>query len=106
MTSRTTHSKRPFVIAEIALSHDGSLGMAHAFIDAAAQAGADAVKFQTHIAVAESTFDEPFRIAFSVRDGTSATTTGVARSSPPSSGRSWLLMPSVAGSPFSAHPSR
>ena len=68
MTSRTTHSKRPFVIAEIALSHDGSLGMAHAFIDAAAQAGADAVKFQTHIAVAKSTFDEPFRIAFSVQD--------------------------------------
>jgi sialic acid synthase SpsE len=35
--------------------------MAHAFIDAAADAGADAVKFQTHIASAESTLDEPFR---------------------------------------------
>ena len=59
---------RPLVIAEIALSHDGSLGMAHAFLDAAAEAGADAVKFQTHIATAESTFDEPFRIAFSRQD--------------------------------------
>jgi N,N'-diacetyllegionaminate synthase len=68
MTSLTINSKRPFVIAETALSHDGSLGMAHAFIDAAAQAGADAVKFQTHIAAAESTFDEPFRVAFSVQD--------------------------------------
>lgn len=68
MTSRTTHSKRPFVIAEVALSHDGSLGMAHAFLDAAAQSGADAVKFQTHIADAESTFDEPFRVPFSRQD--------------------------------------
>ena len=68
MTERSIDSKRPFVIAEIALAHDGSLGMAHAFVDAAAQAGADAVKFQTHIATAESTFDEPFRIAFSRQD--------------------------------------
>jgi N,N'-diacetyllegionaminate synthase len=68
MAERTIDSKRPFVIAEIALSHDGSLGMAHAFLDAAAQAGADAVKFQMHIAGAESTFDEPFRVAFSRQD--------------------------------------
>ena len=68
MTERFIDSKRPFVIAEIALAHDGSLGMAHAFVDAAARAGADAVKFQTHIATAESTFDEPFRIAFSRQD--------------------------------------
>lgn len=62
--------KQPFMIAEVAQAHEGSLGMAHAFIDAAAQAGADAVKFQTHIAAAESTFDEPFRIQFSVQDKT------------------------------------
>ncbi len=59
-----------FVIAEVSQSHDGSLGLAHAFIDAAAEAGADAVKFQTHIAAAESTFDEPFRVRFSKQDET------------------------------------
>ena len=41
------------IIAEVAQAHDGSLGMAHAFIDAVGDAGADAVKFQTHIAAAE-----------------------------------------------------
>ena len=56
MTERFIDAKRPFVIAEIALAHDGSLGMAHAFVDAAAQAGADAVKFQTHIATAKFHF--------------------------------------------------
>jgi N,N'-diacetyllegionaminate synthase len=60
----------PFVIAEVAQAHDGSLGTAHAFIDAAAEAGADAVKFQTHIARAESTLDEPFRTRFSHEDRT------------------------------------
>jgi N-acetylneuraminate synthase len=59
-----------FLIAEIAQAHDGSLGMAHAYIDAAAEAGVDAVKFQTHIAEAESTLDEPFRIKFSRQDAT------------------------------------
>ena len=58
------------LIAEIAQAHDGSLGLAHAFIDAAATAGADAVKFQTHIAAAESTLDEPFRVRFSKQDAT------------------------------------
>ncbi len=47
------------VIAEIAQTHDGSLGTAHMMIDAVADASADAVKFQTHIADAESTFEEP-----------------------------------------------
>lgn len=59
-----------YLIAEIAQAHDGSLGTAHAHIDAAAEAGADAVKFQTHIAAAESTRDEPFRVAFSRQDAT------------------------------------
>jgi len=58
------------VIAEVAQSHDGSLGMAHAFIDAAANAGADAIKFQTHIAAAESTPSEPWRKPFSDQDAT------------------------------------
>lgn len=57
-----------FVIAEIAQAHDGSLGMAHAYIDAAAQTGVQAVKFQTHIAAEESTLDEPWRVHFSRQD--------------------------------------
>lgn len=36
------------VVAEVGLAHDGSLGMAHAYIDAVAKAGAEAVKFQHH----------------------------------------------------------
>jgi N,N'-diacetyllegionaminate synthase len=59
-----------FVIAEVAQAHDGSLGYAHAFIDAAADAGADAIKFQTHIADAESTLDEQFRVQLSGQDAT------------------------------------
>ena len=59
-----------FVIAEVAQAHDGSLGTAHSFIDAIAAAGADAVKFQTHIASAESTPGEPWRIRFSPQDET------------------------------------
>lgn len=57
-----------FVIAEIAQAHDGSLGMAHSFIDAAADARVDAIKFQTHIAAEESTRDEPWRVKFSKQD--------------------------------------
>ena len=50
---------RVLIIGEIAQAHDGSLGAAHAYIDAIADAGADVVKFQTHIAAAESTRQEP-----------------------------------------------
>jgi N-acetylneuraminate synthase len=58
------------IIAEVAQAHDGSLGMAHSFIDAAARAGADAVKFQTHLAAAESSPAEPWRVKFSYQDAT------------------------------------
>ena len=63
-------SGRCLIIGEVALTHDGSLGLAHAFVDAIADAGADAVKFQTHIAAAESTPSEPFRVNFSRQDET------------------------------------
>lgn len=61
---------RPFIVAEVAQAHDGSLGFAHSFIDIAAGAGADAIKFQTHIAEAESTREEQFRVPFSYEDAT------------------------------------
>lgn len=60
--------RRCLVIGEVAQAHDGSLGLAHAFIDAISATGADAVKFQTHIASAESTPSEPWRVKFSRQD--------------------------------------
>lgn len=59
-----------YIVAEVSQNHDGSLGQAHAFIDAVAKTGVDAIKFQTHIAEAESTPDEPFRVKFSYEDET------------------------------------
>jgi N,N'-diacetyllegionaminate synthase len=59
-----------FIVAEIGQAHDGSLGTAHAYIDAVAKAGVDAVKFQTHIARAESTPAEKFRVNVFPQDAT------------------------------------
>ncbi len=59
-----------FIIAEMGLSHDGSLGAAYAFIEAAAKTGVQAVKFQTHIASAESTKEEKFRVKIFPQDKT------------------------------------
>ncbi len=53
------------IIAEIAQAHDGSLEIAHKYIDAVSKTGVDAIKFQTHIAKAESSIYEPFRVRFS-----------------------------------------
>lgn len=53
------------IIAEIGQAHEGSLGIAHSYIDVLAETGVDAVKFQTHIAQAESSLEEPFRVKFS-----------------------------------------
>jgi N,N'-diacetyllegionaminate synthase len=58
------------IIADVAQAHDGSLGTAHAFVDAVARTGADAIKFQMHIAEAESTPGEPWRVRFSPQDET------------------------------------
>ncbi|TVZ54858.1 N-acetylneuraminate synthase [Lutibacter sp. Hel_I_33_5] len=58
------------IIAEIAQAHDGSLGMVHAYIDAVAKTGCNAIKFQTHISEAESSLYEPFRVQFSKQDKT------------------------------------
>ena len=59
-----------FLIAELAQAHEGSLGILHSYIDALAATGVDAVKFQTHIAEAESSLAEPFRVKFSYEDDT------------------------------------
>lgn len=67
---RIGNGLRPFIIAEVGQAHDGSLGLAHSFIDAASKSRVDAVKFQTHIANSESTIDEPFRVKFSLQDET------------------------------------
>lgn len=59
-----------FVVAEVGLGHEGSLGMAHAYIDAIADGGAQAVKFQMHIAAEESTPAEAFRVRVFPQDAT------------------------------------
>ena len=56
------------IIAEIGLSHEGSLGTAHSYIDALAKTEVDTIKFQTHVAEAESSENENFRVAFSKQD--------------------------------------
>jgi N-acetylneuraminate synthase len=57
------------VIAEVGLAHEGSMTLALSYIDAIAKSGADAVKFQTHIADSESTKFDKFRIkSIYVRD--------------------------------------
>ncbi len=43
----TAHPPRAFIIAEAGVNHDGDIDQARRLIDAAADAGADAVKFQT-----------------------------------------------------------
>lgn len=58
------------VIAEVGLAHEGSLGQAHSYIDLAAQCGATAVKFQTHIPEEESTPEEKFRVKVFPQDET------------------------------------
>jgi N,N'-diacetyllegionaminate synthase len=69
--TRKLGADRPvFVIAEVAQAHDGSLNLAHSFIDAAAAHGADAIKFQTHIAAEESSPAEQWRVQFSKQDAT------------------------------------
>ncbi|HEU4589068.1 MAG TPA: N-acetylneuraminate synthase family protein [Gemmatimonadales bacterium] len=61
-------AQRPLVVGEVAQAHEGSLALAHAFIDAIGAAGADGVKFQTHIAAAESTPAEAWRVPFTTQD--------------------------------------
>ena len=63
-------ASQPYIIAEIAQAHDGSLGYAYSFVELAKEIGADAVKFKTHISKAESTWDEEFRVNIFPQDKT------------------------------------
>lgn len=63
-------NKKPYLIAEIAQAHEGSLGILHSYIDAVSKTGVQAIKFQMHIAEAESSIYEPFRVKFSKEDNT------------------------------------
>lgn len=67
-SSRVGGGSPCYLIAEIGMAHDGSLALAQAHIDAAIAAGADAVKFQAHVAEAESTSRESFRVEMSGQD--------------------------------------
>lgn len=67
---KDTQKKAPYIIAEIGQAHEGSLGILYSYIDALASTGVNAVKFQMHIAEAESSEHEPFRVHFSVEDAT------------------------------------
>jgi N-acetylneuraminate synthase len=60
--------KKPYLIAEIAQTHDGSVGLAKAFITEVAKHGADAVKFQIHFADEESSTEDEFRSGFEFFD--------------------------------------
>jgi len=59
-----------FIIAEIGQAHEGSIELAHSYIDALAKTGVDTVKFQVHIATAESSIHEPFRVKLASQDKT------------------------------------
>lgn len=61
---------KAFLIAEVGLSHEGSMGLAFSMIDYVKKVGADAVKFQMHIAEEESTTNEKFRSNVFIQDKT------------------------------------
>lgn len=58
-----------YMIGEIGQAHEGSIGLAHAYVDALAHAGANAAKFQVHIADAESSIYEDFRVKIPYQNG-------------------------------------
>jgi N-acetylneuraminate synthase len=63
-------NKGTFIIAELALSHEGSLGQVFAYIDALSEIGVDAVKLQHHSSLFESSVHEKFRVNIFPQDKT------------------------------------
>tara|TARA_B100000902_G_C27317227_1_gene922070 strand:- start:591 stop:1628 length:1038 start_codon:yes stop_codon:yes gene_type:complete len=68
--TRIGEKYKTFLIAEVGLSHEGSLGVAFSMIDKAKDADVDAIKFQMHIAEEESTLEEKFRSNVFIQDKT------------------------------------
>ena len=64
----TIKSRKTKIIAEIALTHNGSLAKAKKLIKKCKECGADYVKFQTHFAKYESSTDEKFRKGFNFKE--------------------------------------
>ena len=58
------NKKSPNTIIEFAQSHDCSLGFANVYIDAIAESGEKILKFQTHFANKENTYDAPWHLKF------------------------------------------
>lgn len=56
------HTERPYIIAEVGINARNDLILAKRFIEVAAEAGADAVKFQTHLAEEEMVEEEMRKI--------------------------------------------
>ncbi len=55
--------KKVYIIAEAGVNHNGDIRLAKKLVDAAKQAGADAVKFQSFTADRLAKDDSPIRIA-------------------------------------------
>lgn len=52
--------RRPYIIAEAGVNHEGSMDLAKRLIDEAAEGGADAIKFQTYKAETIASKDSPY----------------------------------------------
>jgi N-acetylneuraminate synthase len=53
------NTRKVYVIAEIGMTHDGSMGLAQKLTESAIDSGADVVKYQWHISEEETTRDAP-----------------------------------------------
>jgi len=68
ISTKNFNKENPLIIAEIGQAHEGSEGLAHSMIDALCDVDCEAIKFQIHLADAESSFEDQFRINFSYED--------------------------------------
>ena len=59
--------KKPFLVAEVGQSHHGNFDTVKEIIKTIGSTKVDAIKFQTHFADSESTFDEPFRSTINIK---------------------------------------